>query len=63
MSILQHIKSRGMTVSAVARLAGVSRQAIYDLDKQDHKPLLETVTGVCRVVGISPSQIRPELTE
>jgi DNA-binding phage protein len=61
MDILQHIKSRGMTVSAVARLSGVSRPTIYELADPKHKPSLETVVNVCRVVGIHPSEIRPEL--
>jgi DNA-binding XRE family transcriptional regulator len=60
MNIIQHIKSRGMTVSAVARLADVSRQAIYDLAKPGHNPSMATVHRICGVVGIKPEDIRQE---
>jgi len=61
MTIIEHIKSRGMTVSAVARLAGVSRQAVYDLCRKDHSPSVATVVAICNVVGVRPGEIRPEL--
>jgi lambda repressor-like predicted transcriptional regulator len=63
MDILAHIKERGMTVASVARIAGVSRVAVYALRNPKHKPALETVISVARAMGVQPSQIRPELTE
>ena len=61
MDIIAHIKSRGMTVAAVARMAGVSRPAVYALNNPDHKPALETVVSVARAIGVTPADIRPEL--
>lgn len=61
MDIIQHIKSRGMTVAAVARMAGVSRPAIYALRDPDHKPALQTVLAVAKAIGIAPSDIKPEI--
>jgi DNA-binding XRE family transcriptional regulator len=63
MDIIEHIKSRGMTVAAAARLAGVSRQTIYALGDQDYDPSVKTVVSVARAIGVTPSQIKPELAE
>lgn len=61
MDIIAHIKAKGMTVSATARMAGVSRPTLYVLGNPEHKPELETVVAVARVLGLSPADIRPEL--
>lgn len=63
MDIIKHIRDRGMTVAAVARMAGVSRVAVYALRDQAHKPALETVVSVARAMGVKPSDIRDELAE
>lgn len=63
MDIIAHIKERGMTVAAVARKAGVSRVAVYALRDPNHKPALDTVVSVARAMGVSPSDIRPELAQ
>ena len=63
MDIITLIKSRGMTVAAVARMASVSRPAIYALRDADHKPALDTVVSVARAIGVAPSVIRPELAQ
>ncbi len=63
MDILAHIKSRGMTVAGIARVAGVSRPAVYALNDPAHKPALETVVSVAKALGVKPSEIRPELAE
>jgi lambda repressor-like predicted transcriptional regulator len=61
MDIIAHIRSRGMTVAGVARLAGVSRPAVYALNDPDHKPELATVVAIAKAIGVSPAEIRPEL--
>ena len=63
MDILAHIKSRGMTVAGIARVAGVSRPAVYALNDPAHKPALETVVSVAKALGVKPSDIRQELAE
>jgi DNA-binding phage protein len=63
MDIIAHIKNRGMTVAAVARMAGVSRPSVYALNEPDHKPALATVLSVARVIGLKPVDIRPEIGE
>ena len=59
MDIIEIIKSRGMTVAAVARMAGVSRPAIYYI--RDGNPTIETVISVARAIGVTPATIRPDL--
>lgn len=61
MDIIAHIKSRGMTVAGVARVAGVSRPSIYALNDPAHKPALETVLSVAKAIGVTPADIRPEI--
>ena len=61
MTIIEHIRSRGMTVAAVARLSGVSRQSIYALSEPSNSPSVATLVAVCRIVGVRPEIIRPEL--
>lgn len=63
MNIIQIIKSRGMTVAAIARIAGVSRPSVYALADADHKPSLETVLAVAKAVGVTPAQVRPEIDQ
>ena len=63
MDIIAYIKSRGMTVAGVARVAGVSRPSIYSLNDPNHSPEVTTLVAVARAIGVSPSAIRPELAE
>ena len=63
MDILAHIKSRGMTVAAVARMAGVTRPTIYELSDPTSNPTMKTIKAVAKVLDLSPAQIRPELNE
>lgn len=63
MDIIAHIKSRGMTVSAVARMSGVTRPTIYKLQHADYNPHINTVEAVARVLGLGIAEIRPELNE
>ena len=62
MDIIEHIKSRGMTVAAVARMAGVSRPTVYALSDPDRKPALHTVIAVARVIGVKPADMFPEIS-
>jgi DNA-binding phage protein len=61
MDIIKHIKSRGMTVAGVARVACVSRPAVYAMNDPTHKPELATVVAIAKAIGVSPADIRPEL--
>jgi len=63
MNIIDHIKARAMTVAAVARISGISRQSIYAMRDMRHNPSVATLVAVCAVVGIHPAAIRPELSE
>lgn len=63
MDIIAHIRDRGMTVAAVARMANVSRPTIYELADPSANPTLKTVTAVAGILGLTPAQIRPELAE
>lgn len=63
MDIIAHIKERGMTVSAVARMAGVTRPTIYELGDMTKNPNLKTIKAVASVLGLTPAQIREDLAE
>jgi DNA-binding XRE family transcriptional regulator len=63
MDITRLIRTQGFTVAEVARLANVSRPAIYDLGNPACNPTMKTVRAVAAVLGVAPSQIRPELAE
>lgn len=63
MTIIEHIKARGMTVAAVSRMSGISRQTIYSLQNDAHTPSVATLVAICRAVGVRPEVIRPELAE
>ena len=63
MDITILIRTQGFTVAEVARLANVSRPAIYDLGNPACNPTMKTVRAVAEVLGVAPSQIRPELAE
>jgi DNA-binding phage protein len=63
MDIIAHIKSRGMTVAAVARMAGVTRPTIYELADPASNPTMKTIKAVAKVLDLSPAQIRPDLAE
>jgi len=61
MTIIEHIKAKGMTVAAVSRMSGISRQSIYALSDPLHTPSVATLVAICRVVGVRPEVVRPEL--
>lgn len=61
MDIIKHIKSKGMTVAAVARMAQVSRPTIYALANANVSPRAKTVAAVASILGVSAADIRPEL--
>jgi lambda repressor-like predicted transcriptional regulator len=63
MDITRLIRSKGFTVAEVARLAKVSRPAIYDLGNPARNPTMKTLRAVADAIGVHPSQIRPELME
>jgi DNA-binding phage protein len=62
MDIIQHIRARGMTVRAVCKAAGVTRQTFYNVIKPGGgNPKVETITAIARAAGVAPADIRPEL--
>jgi DNA-binding phage protein len=63
MNITHLIRTQGFTIAEVARLANVSRPAIYDLGDPAKNPTMKTLRAVADVIGVHPSQIRPELAE
>jgi lambda repressor-like predicted transcriptional regulator len=63
MDIARLIRTKGFTVAEVARLANVSRPAIYDLGNPEKNPTMKTVRAVADVIGVSPAEIRPELAD
>lgn len=59
--ILDTIKSKGLSVAAVAREAGLSREAIYMVDAGRRSPNISTVIDLSRAIGVKPVELFPQL--
>jgi transcriptional regulator with XRE-family HTH domain len=57
--IIREIKRRrlalGLTQTAVAKAAGISKTAVCEIEGGNHKPNLDTLIGLARGVGMSLS--------
>lgn len=60
MSELREIrKSRGLTLEAVAYLAGVDTATVHRIETGRVQPKPETVVAIARALGVSVSRIHP----
>jgi DNA-binding XRE family transcriptional regulator len=54
--IIREIKQRrinlGLTQTAVAKAAGISKTAVCEIEKGGHKPNLDTLIGLARGLGL-----------
>jgi DNA-binding phage protein len=61
MDIIAIIRAKGKTVAGVCREAKVSRPAFYSLISSASNPHIGTLVAVAKAIGVSPSDIKPEL--
>ncbi|MFW6278509.1 MAG: NBR1-Ig-like domain-containing protein [Halorhodospira sp.] len=47
-------RARGLSLSEVARRAGMSRQALYDAWQPDHYPSMQTVVRIAEALAVHP---------
>lgn len=58
----ERIANSQFGVSAVAKLAGISRQTIYNLLQPDFDPINPSVRKVARALGVDPLELIPDKT-
>ena len=49
--------SRGVTIQGLARVAGVSRQTIYDAERSDHDPDVRTLRKLAAALGVTVADL------
>lgn len=54
----KRIDEKGMTISAVARMSGYSREHLYKLMAGDSGTKIETVDALAKAIGISSKEAR-----
>jgi DNA-binding XRE family transcriptional regulator len=48
---------RGLTQEQLAEVSGLHRTEISLLERGERKPLLETIVGLCRGLGVTPAEL------
>ena len=63
MDIIAHIRESGKTVTGICAEAKITRETFYKVIKPGAPAQLGTILAIARATGLSPSQIKPELSE
>lgn len=54
-------KKRGMTQEILAKAAGMTRQAVTNIETQRHGVTLETIYALAGALNVEPRELLPEL--
>ena len=61
--VLRHLRfNEGLSVEDLAKRVGVSRQSVYDMEKESYgRPRAQTAKAIADVFGVKPTDIWPVL--
>lgn len=60
--ILRHRRvEQGLTQEQLAEVSGLHRTEISLLERGERKPILETIVGLCRGLGVTPAELLAEV--
>lgn len=58
MSNLKELREKAyLSIPELAKLSGLSRSVIYDLEEGRHKPIRRTTRALAKALGVKPEEI------